>query len=114
MMQGADALPDDYLPRSVAGRGLLLVLSIGAIAFAGTFLMVLALGRGDGTWAHWGFRVASGEFCSALLATGLAGLVWAIATPPWLPNLAVRIVTRMAICLLIPWVLILAVVLWPW
>lgn len=114
MTQGADAVPADFLPRSVVGRGLLLVLSIGAIAFAGTFLVVLALGRGDGTWAHWGFRVAFGEFCSALLATGLVGLLWAIATPPWLPVLAVRIGRRMAMCLLIPWVLILAIVLWPW
>ncbi len=104
----------NFLPRSLVGRAVLLILSVIAIPFSGVFLFLLMVGTGDGTWGIWLLRIASGEFFAALFATGWVGLLWAVATPHWLPTLAERVGRRMSLCLLIPWVLMLGFALWPW
>jgi hypothetical protein len=54
-----------------------------------------------------------GEFFVGVFATGCVGLLWAVATPAWLPALALRVAGRMALCLLIPWIIMLGLLFWP-
>jgi len=105
-----------FLPQSLVGRAILFVLSTGAVAFAGPFVVALVVGsfRIAGlTWSERLLRLAMGEFFSALFVTGMVGLAWAVATPIWLPPFAMRACRKMAVCLFIPWIIMLAMVLWP-
>jgi hypothetical protein len=115
MVKGEQVDPKTFLPRSLVGRVVLLALSACAIPFAGGALYGLAIGRGP---AGGGVgvvltRLAVGEFFAALFATGSVGIIWAVATPRWLPVVAWRVMGWMVICLLILWVLVLGMLVWP-
>jgi hypothetical protein len=103
-----------FLPTSAAGRSVLMVLSGGAVAFAGLFLYALVVGPVGQTWGEWLVRIGLGEFFAALFATGCVGLAWSVAAPSWLPPVAWRVGRWMAVCLLIPWAILLGLVVWPW
>ena len=112
----SDTPPDGFLPQSVAGRVFLFALSLGAIAFASPFLVLLLFvpqGPAAPNWGLWLFRLGMGEFCSALFLIGCVGWIWAVATPRWLPAAAQQLYLKMAVCLLLPWVMLLGYVLWP-
>jgi hypothetical protein len=102
------------LPQSNAGRGVLFLLSIAAIAFAGIFLYALAMCPAGQTWGERLVRLGLGEFFAALFITGWTGMMWAVAAPSWLPKLARRVNRWMAFCLLIPFVIMLGLAVCAW
>jgi hypothetical protein len=113
-MRESAVIPLDFLPRSIIGRATLFVQSAGTVVFAGIFLYSLAIGPGGGTWGEGLIRIGLGEFFASLFATGWAGLLWSVATPGWLRAVAWRAGRWTAVCLLIPWAILLGLLLWPW
>ena len=113
MTPEVNMVPRDVLPRSIPERGVLLVLSAGAIAFS-VVLLALMIGTNGLTWGEWLFRLAMAESFTVLFITGSAGLVWAIAAPRWLPAVALRVGGYMAASMLIPWPILFGLMLWPW
>jgi hypothetical protein len=110
-------VPREFLPRSPQGRIVLLMLSVGAVAFAGMMLFAYITGQAMGaqgnTWGTWLIRMGVIEFSASLLLTGSIGIVWSLATPRWLLPFAFRVVGWMAICLFIPWLIMIGLWLWP-
>jgi hypothetical protein len=96
------SIPENFLPHSFFGRLGLGLLSSGATAFAGVFLYALVIGPFGRTWVERCVRLGMGEVCAAIVAVGVCGLVWSIATPEWLPEIAWRFARRLMILGLIP------------
>ena len=100
MKRVAEAVSRESLPRSIVGRGFLLILSVGAIAFASVFLYGLAIGPAGRTWGEW-LRIATCRW-RAPFTSGWVGLMWAVAGRlSWLPAVALRAGRWLAVCLVI-------------
>jgi hypothetical protein len=97
-----NSIPENFLPRSFVGRLGLGLLSSAATAFAGVFLYALITGPFGRTWIERFIRLGMGELFAAIFAVGMCGLIWSVATPEWLPELAWRFARRLVILGLIP------------
>lgn len=99
------------MPQSMQGRAALLVLSIGMLAL-GMMALALMLRANGLTWGEWFYRLAMAEIFTVLVAAGVLSLLWAIAAPSWLPALTRNAGRFLAVCFVIPWVLLLGIMMW--
>ncbi len=111
MTQDLPAPSQHNMPQSMRGRAALLVLSVGMLAL-GIVALALMLRANGLTWGEWYYRLAMAEAFTVLVAAGVLSLLWAIATPSWLPALARKAGRFLAVCFLIPWVLLLGIMMW--
>lgn len=118
MMQDQPTDRHNILPTDVYGRVALGLLSLGFIPFAGAFVVAPWYGllvnrhvpRG---FAEWSVHVAIQEFFITLFLVALSGLIWSVAMPKWLPPFANRFARKMAILLLIPYIILIGLYFWP-
>ncbi len=89
------------------------MLSAPFIPFSAVFLYALMRGPRGIKWSEWLIRVALGEFFTALFVVSTLGLIWAIAMPGWLPQLAFRFARRLMLLALLPLLILAAMWLQP-
>lgn len=91
-----------FLPRTFLGRFQLACLSLIFLPFSAWFLYVVAFApRPPGNLAEWIARFVFGEFFGVLFVVSVLGLIWAVATPPWLETILERASAKLLLVLMV-------------
>jgi hypothetical protein len=103
----------NFLPRTIAGRLVLGILSLAFLPFSAVFLYAISIGPAGLNAADWLVRVALWEFFGALFAVSACGITWAAATPAWLPRLIDPFAKRLVLLAILPLLILAALAVWP-
>jgi hypothetical protein len=99
-------MPRSFLPHDTASRVLLGLVSAILIPLSVLLICALANAPAPANWRMQIVQVLTKQLFGALLFGSLCGLIWAVATPRWIPRLADRLSRRLTFALLLPFVII--------
>jgi hypothetical protein len=103
---------DNLLPKDIKGRVACALASAVLLPLSGICLWPLTFGPLNPAMP-WFVCAALWELFAAMMGVGACLLIWAIATPAWLPPIAHRWAGRLALLLLVPFLILIGMTLWP-